>query len=88
METEPGKCFLCGIRCKTHKHHIFDGPNRRLSEKDGLIVYLCPSCHNLGRVNVHNNIKLRRTLQKMGQQEYEKTHTREEFVKRYGKNYL
>lgn len=88
MNTKPGTCFLCGIRCNTHRHHIFDGPNRRLSEKDNLVVFLCPSCHNVGKVNVHNNIALRRRLQRMGQEEYEKTHTREEFVKRYGRNFL
>lgn len=88
MNTEPGKCYLCGLRCKTHKHHIFDGPNRRLSEKDNFIVYLCPNCHNMGRVNVHNNIALRRQLQREAQKEYEQTHTRDEFIKRYGRSFL
>ena len=86
--TREGVCYLCGLRCKTHRHHIFDGPNRRLSEEDGLVVHLCPSCHNMGPVNVHNNIKIRRILQAKGQMWYEETHTREEFMKRYGRNYL
>lgn len=30
-----------------HKHHIFGGSNRSLSEKDGLFIYLPPELHNM-----------------------------------------
>lgn len=80
-----GKCFICGCGGRLDTHHIFGGPNRRLSDEDGLIVKLCRECHEL----VHGwDGSLRALLHEAGQREYEKTHTREEFMARYGKNYI
>ena len=43
FDTKKGTCFICGCHGYTEKHHIFGGvANRRLSEADGLWVYLCP----------------------------------------------
>ena len=37
---------------------------------------------------MHNNAELMRELRKDGQRAFEKTHTREEFMRLFGKNYL
>ena len=70
------------------EHHIFGGPNRQLSEEEGLKVYLCISHHIIGPEAVHNNIENMRYLQREGQQVFEKTHTRQEFIEKFGRNYL
>lgn len=90
----PGTCWLCiclhgDCREKfTHKHHIFGGPNRGISEAEGFTADLCLEHHELGREAVHNNYETRNLLQQAAQQEYEKTHSREEFMSLIGRNYL
>lgn len=81
-------CFICGSPFNLHKHHIFGGANRRLSEQDGLWVYLTGHYHNLSNEGVHFNKELDLQLKQLAQQKYEETHTREEFMQRYGRNYL
>lgn len=89
LKTEKGVCYLCGTEGYTHKHHVFDGANRKLSEKNGLYVYLCPYCHTLGKEAVHNDIETMRQIQREGQQDFEeKIGTRELFMRTFGRNYL
>lgn len=92
---EDRHCYLCmklhnDYRCHTimHEHHIFGGPNREISEAEGLKVYLCLDHHIDGPEAVHNNIQNMRILQQDGQSAYERTHTREEFVDLFGRNYI
>ena len=95
LHCKDGTCYLC-IKLKgdyhkypvVHEHHIYDGPNRRHSEAEGLKVYLCPEHHVIGREAVHNNSKNMRLLQQDAQRAYEKTHSREEFMELIGRNYL
>ena len=72
-------CYICKTK-KEDLHEIYGGRNRKISIKNGFVVPLCRKCHQ------NNEIlqKLQRELQK----KYEKTHTREEFIKLIGKNYL
>lgn len=84
---EKGKCYICERRCATHLHHIYGGANRKISDREGLTVYLCPECHT-GTHGVHRNKELMDYLHRLGQIEYEHTHTREEFMQLFGKNYL
>lgn len=87
------KCFICGANGQgdpLESHHLFFGqPNRQKSEKHGLKVWLCGSrCHRLGPESVHMNKTMNMVLKAEGQQEFEKTHTREEFIKEFGRSYL
>ena len=82
------------LRCKTtqnlHVHHIFNGAYRKKSEKYGYWCYLCFECH-VGSRGVHTTIPGRHywnTLKGQCQEDFEKTHTREEFIKVFGQNYL
>lgn len=95
LHQKDGTCYLCmrlqqdyRIR-RTEEHHIYDGnPNRRISEENGFKVYLCIRHHREGPEAVHNNIEHMRILQQDAQREYEKMHTREEFLHLIGRNFL
>lgn len=80
------KCYLTGSLIYLEKHHCMNGvANRKKADKDGLWVWLNHDVH----VAVHNtrpDLKLK--LKQIAQQKYEETHTREQWMKRYGKNYL
>lgn len=88
IQTDP-KCFLCQQAIGTQTHHIFGGLNRGHSEQDGLTVRLCAKCHDDVHFSPTMSGPLMKALHRLGQTQYEATgHTREEFMKRYGKNYL
>ena len=38
-------CYVCGQRADD-MHHVFHGPDKKLSEELGLMVPLCRGCHN------------------------------------------
>jgi hypothetical protein len=83
------ECYICHSVYTLHKHHIFFGRgNRRVSEAHAFTVYLCAEHHNLGNVCVHNNREMDLMIKRQCQKEYEKTHSRAEFIKLIGKNYL
>ncbi len=98
LDTQKGKCFRCGRYTITERHHIFGGvANRRLSEQDGLWVYLCTGCHNIPPNGVHFNPNTALWLHRIGQEAYEKKmaqnglnaeEARQAFMQRYGKNYI
>lgn len=78
-------------RCRNnyHRHEIFGGYNRQKSIDDGLVIYLRPEQHNMDNGGIHFNPEYRKTAQQAGQKAYEALgHTRQEFIQRYGKNYL
>lgn len=92
LQKKDGHCYLCmmggdfGIRW-TEEHHIFGGPRRRISEAEGLKVYLCPEHHRTGPAAVHRNAETRKKLQEIAQAQWEKDHSREEWMRMMGKNY-
>ena len=94
LQKKDGYCYLCMklhndyIRKITQEHHIFGGPNRPISEAEGMKVYLCLEHHIYGPEAVHRNNKTMRYLQQAAQREYEKTHTRKQFMRLFGRNYL
>ena len=81
------KCFVCG-KPKECIHEVFFGKNRQVSINNGFCVGLCHYHHNMSNDGVHFNIELDRALKKIYQSEFEKTHTREDFIKLIGKSYL
>ena len=74
---------MCGKK-KDHIHEIFKGSNRLISIKNGFCVPLCTICHT----KTENDINFLRSLQIECQKTFEKNHTREEFMKLTGRNYL
>lgn len=80
------RCYLCG-RIATETHHVLEGPNRKHSERYGLTVRLCHDCHtgdHGAQYDREKNLRLKREAQ----QAFEKTHTREEWMSIFMRNYL
>lgn len=76
-----GRCDYCHkVKRRLDPHEVYGGSNRKRSIKNRFIKLLCSECHS------NNEIinQLRIDVQK----EYEKTHTREEFIKLIGKSYI
>lgn len=74
-------CYYChNNRDKTDMHEVYGGSNRIRSIKNGLCVPLCRKCHSSELVI--------QDLRRWCQREYEKTHTRDEFISLIGKSYL
>ena len=76
-------CYVCG-RSPVDMHEICGGCNRQTSIKNDFCVPLCRDHHRFITTNTPLNIRLKQVCQ----QEYEKTHTREEWMSLIGKNYL
>lgn len=82
------ECYVTGVTRYLHKHHIYGGANRSISEKNGFYVYLTPHWHNMSDKGVHFNKELDLRLKTECQRKYEETHTRAEFMALTGRNYL
>ena len=95
MHDRSGTCYLCmlllgdkTIHPYLHKHHVFGGRNRQMSEQYGLTVWLCVEHHETGKFAVHRNPSVMYMLHQLGQQAFEAHHTRAEWMAAFGKNYL
>lgn len=93
QEKEDKRCFLCMLEGdyriqQVEEHHIYFGPNRAISEANGLKCNLCLPHHRTGPKAVHQDREQDLRLKQICQEEYEKTHTREEFRSLIGKSYL
>lgn len=85
-------CFLCGKQgIPLERHHLIGGTaNRRLSEKYGLVVYLCSECHRTGEHAAHRNAETAKMLHQYAEKIWlqEQNATVEDFIRVFGKNYL
>ena len=87
-------CFLCnrnGNGDRLERHHIFGGSRRKLSEKYGLVVYLCGSrCHREGKYSVHQNAEVMNYVHKYGQKLAQEKYgwTVEQFREIFGASYI
>ena len=84
-------CYACGREgIDLEVHHIFYGTaNHKLSEKYGLKVHLCRSCHRESKTGVHGgNTELNRKLRIAAQKVFEQKYSHEKFMEIFKKNYL
>lgn len=81
-------CFITHREYGLHKHHIYGGPNRRISEKHGFYIYLIPEYHNMSNKGIHFDKEFDLRVKRLCQKKFEETHTREEFIALIGRNYL
>lgn len=100
IKQDEGECWLC-VRIdpdpKYHKnletHHVFYGTaNRKLSDKYGCTVKLCPY-HHQGDINgskdaVHQNLTYDLYLKRYTQKEFEKLYSHEKFIEIFGRSWL
>lgn len=76
-----GKCDYCKKEFKhLDPHEVYGGSNRKRSIQNGFVKKLCRKCHSNKEVIEQLKIDV--------QKEFEKTHTREEFIKLIGKSYI
>ena len=102
MATERGTCYLCkkyGLYAQkdTELYHIFGGGSRRACNDDGVTIYLCRRhrrlCHE-GSQSPMLRFKLHQEGQRKWLEHYGPDLVKagkdptEEFMKRYGRNYL
>lgn len=81
-------CFMCGARA-TEMHHVFHGyGNRKLSDRYGLVVPLCHSCHNEPPNGAHFNSAVDDYLKREAQWAFEKEYGHAKFMRVFGRNYL
>lgn len=94
LQEDKTYCFLCGMNANLEpidEHHVFNGSNRKKSEKYGLKVYLHHGkCHIFGKESVHQNAKVNNEIRAFAQKEAMKRYgwSIEDFIKIFGKNYL
>lgn len=76
-----GICEFCGKYSKRlDPHEVYGGSNRKRSIKHKFVKLICPKCHS--------NEAIINQLRIDTQKEYEKTHTRQEFINLIGKSYI
>lgn len=83
-------CYICGTEQGLETHHVFFGSaNRKLSDQDGCVVYLCRN-HHTGGAGVHFNKKIDNTIKERCQRAWMETYelTEADFIRRYGRSYL
>ena len=85
------QCYVCGAKTNLHLHHIMFGKNRKKADQDGLTVWLCYD-HHEGTHGVHGkygyklDTRLKQIAEEIWIEHYKKT--KDDFIKRYGKNYI
>lgn len=82
------ECFVTKSTTNLHKHHIFGGANRKLSEKYGLWIYLRADWHDMSDYGVHFNKELDTRLKIIAQRRFIEEYPHQDFVKIFGKNYI
>lgn len=95
MQTEK-ECYLCRIFFdeknirELEVHHCIHGTaNRKISDRLGLWVWLCPDHHRVKWDAVHKDAMIDLGVKKLAQAAYENNiGTRNEFRKTFGKSYL
>lgn len=78
------KCALCTSKSNIEKNEVFEGAKRGASIKHGFVIPLCKIHHK----KFHNNREFALIIKRQFQKEFEKTHTREEFLSIIHRNYL
>ncbi len=82
------RCYLCGRMNDLERHHIFAGAaNRKISEENGLWVWLCHNCHT-GTDGAQYDKDKNLFLKQKAQSAYERTHDHNEWMLLIRKNYL
>lgn len=81
-------CYFCGRLDGLEKHHVFGGvANRPISEKYGLVVYLCHR-HHTGSDGAQYDKEKNLLLKRDAQMAFEMENSRDLWMSLIGKNYL
>lgn len=83
-------CYITGDEYNLHEHHVYNGANRKISEKYGLKIYLRADWHNMEKYSIHMDSELDRRI-KAEVQQIAMDHygwSVEDFIKLIGKSYI
>ena len=88
MQTDK-ECYITGRSDNLECHHIYFGANRKISDNNGFWVWRTRDMHT-GNNGIHGKYgqSLNLRLKMECQQEFEKTHSREDFIRLIGRSYL
>ena len=75
-------CYVCG-KPKDALHEVFEGANRVNSMKNGMVIPICYKHHSM----IHKNRQFSLYYKILCQTKFEETHSREEFIKIFKRNY-
>lgn len=78
------KCAVCGSKNGVQLNEVYEGAKRGVSMKYGFVVPLCDKHHK----RFHKDRTFAIPYKQIYQREFEKTHTREEFLNLIHHNYL
>lgn len=82
--TDLTKCCHCESKLSVAKNEVFEGACRQRSMKMGMVAPFCRHCHD----RFHNDIMFNLHYKVLFENEFLKTHTREEFIKIFGQDYI
>ena len=81
------ECFITKRTDSLQKHHIYFGAFRKSADRLGCWVWLTRDYHT-GSQGVHFNRSFDLSLKKACQDAFEQNHSRAEFMRMFGRNYL
>ena len=69
---------------------IYGTANRKKSIEDGLVIFLRPELHNMSNAGVHFNKRFDTLVKQVAESAWLEHYgkTQEDFIKRFGRNYL
>lgn len=76
-------CYECQRKAEDC-HHIFEGPDKRWSQKYGLMIPMCHMCH----MELHSNQEMNDWYKKLGQAVFQEKHPDIIFNHIFRRNYL
>lgn len=81
-----GVCKACGKVTATQWHHVFGSFQRKVAEREGLVIELCQECHD----RMHNDATYWLNYKKRFQRAWEtrQGNTREKWMRLFHRNYL
>lgn len=82
---ENERCHRCGVEGQLSHHHLIGGAYRKKADKLGLVVPLCPKCHEIAHRDGNVNRQLRRYGQLLM---FQRGWTEEQWIEEFGKTYL
>lgn len=80
------RCYLCEAQGMLETHHCIKGSNRKIADREGLTVYLCPACHRLLHDTGRDEKKLMQIAEAVWMAVNSKT--KDDFRMLFGKNYI
>lgn len=76
----------------SERHEVFEGRtgNRNKSIEDGLVIFLTPEQHRTGKNAIHKDYEFWNEVKAIAEKRWCEFYnkTPEQFLKRYGKNYI